>query len=114
MMHSNSRFCTASLFYAPRNAKFQAVGPGKLPLSVGLDTCHTSCIIGSTNYLCPVEVQTIQELQEFCDDPIIVATEFKILAESIMTKYGYAAMPSTLEQAIELYFLLIHEIDQYL
>ena len=31
-----------------------------------------------------------------------------------MTKYGYAAMPSTLEQAIELYFLLIHEIDQYL
>ena len=31
-----------------------------------------------------------------------------------MTKYGYVAMPSTLEQAIELYFLLINEIDQYL
>ena len=71
MMHSNSRFCTASLFYAPRNAKFQSVGPGKFtPLSGPRHMSYFLYNIGSTNYLCPVEVQTIQELQEFCDDPM--------------------------------------------
>ena len=74
----------------------------------------TSVWLGTTNYLCPVEVQTVQELQEFCADPILVTTEFKNVAVSIMIKHGYVAMPSTLEKAMELYFLLIYEIDQFL
>ena len=70
-------------------------------------------LIGKLDYACPVESYAYTQIKQYCLDPVLVSTDFKRLAESIMLQYNIAP-PSTFKQALECFFILITVIDFYL
>ncbi len=56
------------------------------------------------NLLCDIE-------QNYCDVPQIVCPEFRALGESVLDHYGLH-VPTNFEEGLELYFVLVHCLDQ--
>lgn len=70
-----------------------------------------SIYAGVDNYLCSTDPVVISELMEaYSDEPVMVCEQFEKFALAVLSQYDLP-QPNTVDQALELFFLLTHIIE---
>jgi len=71
-------------------------------------------LTGLEDHRCTIDYNLLREIEEnYCDIPLFVCPEFNALAESLMDQYSLRT-PSNFEEGLELYFVLVHILDQHI
>ena len=78
--------------------------------------CHCIYIYiytGLEDHKCTVNYHILQDIENtYCDIPQMVSPEFAHVADAIRNMYGLP-LPTTCENGLELYFILLHVLEQY-
>lgn len=78
--------------------------PSSIPMMICIYT-------GVEDYLCPVDDVLITEVKEmYSEEPALVVKEFATFALAVLSEYNLP-QPNTVEQGLEIFFLLTHIID---
>lgn len=68
--------------------------------------------VGLADYRCTINY-SIQNIEgTYCDTPKMVSSQFEAVADSIRNMYSLP-VPSSFEDGLELYFILIEVLGQY-
>lgn len=69
---------------------------------------------GLEDHRCTVNYRILQEIEQtYCETPQMVSPQFAYVADLIRDMYDLP-LPSSFEDGLELYFILIQVIEQYI